>query len=115
MTNNIKTNLEAIFEGIRQNKIVETFEKYYDEKVVMFEKGDSTNRVGKEENRVAEQGFQSNATIHELKIIKLLIDGLNSAYESEMTFTYGGNKVTKTQWAIQQWTPNGLIVKEEFF
>ncbi|KAF2077786.1 hypothetical protein CYY_000907 [Polysphondylium violaceum] len=111
---NIRSNLEAVLKGIQENKIVETFDKYYHDDVVMFEKGDSTNRVGKAQNRVAEQGFASNATIHELKVLKVLVDGDNSAYEAEMTFTYAGNKITKTQWSIQQWK-DGLIIKEEFY
>eukprot|EP01132_Coremiostelium_polycephalum_P007649 gene7649-9408_t len=114
MSSNIRANLEAIIKGIQENKILEVFDKYYHEDVVMYEKGDSTNRVGKPANRKAEEGFVNNATIHEAKVLKVLVDGDNSAYEMYMDFTYGGNKVAKTQWALQQWK-EGLVIKEEFY
>ncbi|KAF2068579.1 hypothetical protein CYY_010094 [Polysphondylium violaceum] len=110
----VKKNLDAILRGIQENKILKTFDKYYHKDVVMYEKGDSTNRVGKVNNRIAEKSFAKNAKIHELKVLKVLIDGDNTAYESEMTFTYSGTKITKTQWALQQWK-DGLIIKEEFY
>ncbi|KAN0038144.1 hypothetical protein ACTA71_000316 [Dictyostelium dimigraforme] len=112
-TDDIRSKLESIIKGIQDNKILETFDKYYHDEVVMFEKGDSTNRVGKEQNRAAEEAFAGNATIHEAKVLKTIVDGENSAYEMFMDFTYGGNRVQKTQWAFQQWS-NGLIIKEEF-
>ncbi|EGC34593.1 hypothetical protein DICPUDRAFT_79653 [Dictyostelium purpureum] len=109
-----KENLEEIIKGIQENKILEAFDKYYHDDVIMFEKGDSTNRVGKAANRKAEEGFVNNATIHEAKVLKLLVDGDNTAYEMLMDFTYGGNRITKTQWAIQQWK-DGKVIKEEFY
>ncbi|KAN0050322.1 hypothetical protein ACTA71_003441 [Dictyostelium dimigraforme] len=110
----IKENLEAIIKGIQENKILEVFDKYYHDDVVMYEKGDSTNRVGKEANRKAEESFVNNATIHEARITKVLVDGNNTAYEMFMDFTYGGNKVAKTQWALQEWK-DGKVIKEEFY
>ncbi|EFA84772.1 hypothetical protein PPL_01764 [Heterostelium album PN500] len=67
MSSNIKSNIEAIIKGIESNKILDIFEKYYAEDVVMYEKGDSSNRVGKDQNRKAEEAFVNNATIHEVK------------------------------------------------
>ncbi|KAK5581022.1 hypothetical protein RB653_001049 [Dictyostelium firmibasis] len=110
----VKENLEAIIKAIQENKILEAFDKYYHDDIVMYEKGDSTNRVGKEANRKAEESFVNNATIHEAKIVKILVDGNNTAYEMFMDFTYGGNKVAKTQWAIQEWK-DGKVIKEEFY
>ncbi|EGC38785.1 hypothetical protein DICPUDRAFT_28055 [Dictyostelium purpureum] len=109
----IKANLEAIIKGIQENRILEVFDKYYHDDIVMFEKGDSTNRVGKEANRKAEEAFTSNATIHEARVLKTIIDGNNTAYEMFMDFTYGGNKIQKSQWAFQEWS-DGKIIKEEF-
>ncbi|EGG16540.1 hypothetical protein DFA_09084 [Cavenderia fasciculata] len=80
----------------------------------MFEKGDSTNRVGKDANRKAEESFVNNATIHEAKDTCRPGRSHNTAYEMYMDFTYGGHKVQKTQWALQQWK-GGLVIKEEFF
>ncbi|KAK5584570.1 hypothetical protein RB653_006183 [Dictyostelium firmibasis] len=110
----VKVSLEAIIKGIQEGKILEVFDKYYHNDVIMYEKGDSTNRVGKAANRKAEESFVNNATINEAKLLKLLVDGDNTAYEMYMDFTYGGHPVKKSQWAVQQWS-NGLIIKEEFY
>ncbi|EFA79734.1 hypothetical protein PPL_07425 [Heterostelium album PN500] len=120
MSVNIRENINAIIKGIQENKILEIFEKYYADDVVMYEKGDSTNRVGKDQNRKAEEAFVNNATIHEAKrmfdidrfILKVLVDGNNTAYEMYMDFTYGGHNIKKTQWAIQQWNNNGLVFNQ---
>ncbi|EFA83907.1 hypothetical protein PPL_02977 [Heterostelium album PN500] len=69
MSANIRENNNAIIKGIQENKILEIFEKYYADDVVMYEKGDSANRVGKYQNRKAEEAFVNNATIHEAKVI----------------------------------------------
>ncbi|KAM9961840.1 hypothetical protein ACTFIR_004701 [Dictyostelium discoideum] len=111
---NIKSNLESIIKGIQDNKILEVFDKYYHQDVIMYEKGDSTNRVGKAANRKAEESFVNNATIHEAKLLKLLVDGNNTAYEMYMDFTYGEHRIKKNQWAVQQWS-NDLVIKEEFY
>ncbi|KAM9961839.1 hypothetical protein ACTFIR_004700 [Dictyostelium discoideum] len=111
---NIKSNLESIIKGIQDNKILEVFDKYYHQDVIMYEKGDSTNRVGKAANRKAEESFVNNATIHEAKLLKVLVDGNNTAYEMFMDFTYGEHRIKKNQWAVQQWS-NDLVIKEEFY
>ncbi|KAM9958198.1 hypothetical protein ACTFIW_001058 [Dictyostelium discoideum] len=111
---NVESNLQAIIKGIQQGKILEVFEKYYHNDVIMYEKGDSSNRVGKAANRKAEESFVNNATINEAKLLKALIDGDNTAYEMYMDFTYSGHPVKKTQWAVQQWS-NDLVIKEEFY
>ncbi|EFA76519.1 hypothetical protein PPL_10287 [Heterostelium album PN500] len=113
MTNTNKQNLEEIIKGIEENRILDVFEKYYHDDCVMFEKGDSTNRVGKDANRKAEESFVQNAQIHSVKLNKIMADGNNTAYEMYMDFTYGGHNVKKTQWAIQEWR-DGKVIKEEF-
>ncbi|KAM9978116.1 hypothetical protein ACTFIY_011855 [Dictyostelium cf. discoideum] len=95
-SSDIKSNLESIIKGIQTNKILEVFDKYYHQDIIIFEKGDSTNHVGKAANRKAEESFVNNSTIHESKLLKLLVDANNiSAYS-------------------QQWS-NGLVIKEEFY
>ncbi|EFA74722.1 hypothetical protein PPL_11753 [Heterostelium album PN500] len=101
MSTNIREIINAIIKGIQENKILEIFE--------------STMLVGKDQNRKAEEAFVNNATIHEAKVLKVWVDGNNTTYEMYMDFTYGGHNVKKTQWAIQKWNNNGLVVKEEFF
>ncbi|EGC33899.1 hypothetical protein DICPUDRAFT_80349 [Dictyostelium purpureum] len=110
----IRENLEAVIKGIQDSKILEVFDKYYHDDIVMYEKGDSTNRVGKSANRKAEEGFVANAVISEAKVLKILVDGNNTAYEMLMKFTYAGHPVEKVQWCLQEWK-DGKIIKEEFY
>ncbi|EGC29766.1 hypothetical protein DICPUDRAFT_158609 [Dictyostelium purpureum] len=84
---NTKTKLLEVIKGIQENRIMEVFEKYYHDDVIMYEKRDSTNRVGKEANRISEQVFADNVIIKEAKILKLLVDGNNSAYQMFMDFS----------------------------
>ncbi|KAM9959486.1 hypothetical protein ACTFIR_000563 [Dictyostelium discoideum] len=112
MSNN-KESLERIIKGIQNNQILKVFEEFYHYEIVMYENGDSSNRVGKAANRKAEESFVNNATINEARVLKTIVDGDNTAYEMYMDFTYGGHPVKKTQWAFQQWS-NGKIIKEEF-
>ncbi|GAM21093.1 hypothetical protein SAMD00019534_042680 [Acytostelium subglobosum LB1] len=114
MSPSIRDNLNEIIKGIQENRILDMFEKYYHADVVMFEKGDSTNRVGKEANYKSEKNFVDNAKIHEAKVTKILVDGNNTAYEMYMDFTYGEHNIKKTQWALQEWK-DGLVIKEEFY
>ncbi|EFA75047.1 hypothetical protein PPL_11732 [Heterostelium album PN500] len=107
---NLRLNLESIIKGIQENRILEVFDKFYHQDIVMYEKGDSTNRVGFAENRKVEEGFSSNATVHEAKVLKIIVDADNTAYEMYMDFTYGGNRIQKTQWAFQQWKDNKVII-----
>ncbi|KYQ93349.1 hypothetical protein DLAC_06020 [Tieghemostelium lacteum] len=109
----IEQSLNAIIKGIQSNKILEVFDKYYHDEVVMYENGTSENRTGKAANRKAEEGFVNNATIHSAVVNKLLITGNNTSYEMTMDFTYGGHRIQKTQWAFQEWK-DGKIIKEEF-
>ncbi|EFA77348.1 hypothetical protein PPL_12560 [Heterostelium album PN500] len=98
----VRDNLNDIIDSIKENRILESFEKYYHDDVVMYEKGNCTNRVGKEQNRIAEQWFVDNAVINEVKLTKMMVDGLNSAYEMYMDITEGGVNSKNTQWAIQE-------------
>ncbi|GAM21799.1 hypothetical protein SAMD00019534_049740, partial [Acytostelium subglobosum LB1] len=109
----VAEGIQEILKGILEGRILEIFDKYYHKDIVMYEKGDSTNRVGKAANRIAEESFIKNATFHEARVEKLIIDGNNTAYQMYLDFTYGGHRVQKTQWAMQEWK-DGLVIKEEF-
>ncbi|GAM18184.1 hypothetical protein SAMD00019534_013590, partial [Acytostelium subglobosum LB1] len=111
---NIRERLNAILNGVKEGKYMEEFEKYYHKDVVMIDTGDTTNRVGKEQNRKTEQTFYDNSVLHEVKVNKILVDGNNSAYEIYMHFTNGGVNTKWLVWSIQEWK-DGLIIKEEFW
>ncbi|EFA75297.1 hypothetical protein PPL_11373 [Heterostelium album PN500] len=87
---NLRLNLESIIKGIQENRILEVFDKFYHQDIVM-------------------KGFSSNATVHEAKVLKIIVDADNTGYEMYMDFTYAGNRMQKTQWAFQQWKNNKYL------
>lgn len=110
-----KTNVQALIEGITTGRLLEAFERFYADDVVMSENGvHDEARVGKTKNRAYEEAFVGNSTWHGVKIGPVIADGDTTAYEMWMDATVFGNRVTRTQWAVQQWR-DGKIVKETFF
>ncbi|EFA77285.1 hypothetical protein PPL_12496 [Heterostelium album PN500] len=110
----IREKLEDIMKAVGEKRILEVFDKYYANDIVMYENGDATNRHGREENRASEVAFTENAVVHEATVKKVIVDGNLTAYEMYLDFTYAGENVKKNQWAFQEWNDQGLIVKEEF-
>ncbi|KAF2073961.1 hypothetical protein CYY_004748 [Polysphondylium violaceum] len=111
-TTDIRKNLNSILKAIQENRILEAFEKYYHNDIIIYEKG--VNRVGKQENRTFEQGLASHTIVSDLKVLTLLVDENCSAYECIITFsTDQDTNITKSHyWSFQKWD-QGLIVKEE--
>ena len=83
----IKNNVEKLNTLIKEGKILEAFEKYYDDDVIIQVNGNSPI-IGKELNRDREMIFLQE------------IEKLNSADINSVT--YGGEKdnVSMTEWAI---------------
>ena len=111
-----RKSIQDIIEHVTTGRVLEAFEKYYDETVVMSENGDpEQTRTGKEANRGYETYFVENAVWHGVKVGPVLADGDVTSYEMWMDFTIDGQRVTRTQWAVQHWTDKGLVAKEAFF
>jgi hypothetical protein len=110
-----RANLLSLIEGLTTGRLMEVFEKFYADDVVMSENGEEDPaRVGKEANRGYEAYFAANAEWHGVKLGPVLADGDTSAYEMWMDFTINGMHVVRTQWAVQTWK-NGQIVREVFY
>ena len=110
-----KARVLDLIEGITTGKLLEKFEHYYAEGVVMSENGDpAQTRVGKDANRQYETYFVENSEWFGVKVGPVLADGDTTAYEMWMDFAIGGQRMTRTQWAVQQWR-DGQIVRETFF
>lgn len=110
-----KQLIEELNNLVLQGRMMEAFEKFYDEDIIMQE-NENAPTVGKEANRKREEEFMNN-----------LID-FRSA---QVLNTTSGENVTMVQWAydythkawgtrnftqvsVQHWK-NGKIVKEQFF
>jgi hypothetical protein len=110
-----RKNLMELLDGLSTGRLMEVFDKFYADDVVMMENAvPDEGRVGKEKNRAYEQYFADNAQWHGAKLGPVLVDGDHSAYEMWMDLTFMGQRMQRTQVAVQSWS-NGKIVKEVFF
>lgn len=98
-------------------KLLEGFEKYYAENVVMRELGEEP-RVGKDANRVHEINYmQSIKEVHGAGILSFSEDTENNKtmVESWMDLTFANDfRIKIQQVAVQTWE-NGLIINEIFY
>ncbi|MDX1954206.1 MAG: nuclear transport factor 2 family protein [Chitinophagaceae bacterium] len=111
----LRTQVDQLNQMILEGKILEAFEKFYDDNVVMQD-NDYPARVGKDINRQYEEAFVSGLTeFRGAKILNTLIsDGL-AVVEWWFDYThkdYGTR--TYVQLAVQRWK-NGKIVEEKFY
>lgn len=102
---------------VNAGKLLEGFEKYYAENVVMQELGEEP-RVGKDANRTHDINFmQSIKEVHGGGILSFAEDADNykTMVESWMDLTFAnGFRVKMQQVAVQTWE-NGLIINEIFY
>lgn len=112
----IRPLVDELNQMILQGKIMEAFEKFYADNVVMQD-NDYPLRVGKAENRAFEQSFVDNLTA--FRGAKLgnvtVIDGGIAAIEWWFDYTHKewGDR-TYSQIAVQRWK-DGQIVEEKFY
>jgi len=83
----LKNNVEKLNVLIKEGKIMEAFEKYYGDEVVIQVNGNSPI-TGKEQNRRREMIFLQE------------IEKLNSAVINSVTFGGTDDNVSMTEWAI---------------
>lgn len=101
---------------ILQGKIMDAFEKYYADEIIMQENEDDL-RIGKEINRKHEEAFSSNITEFRSAEVKNVIVSDNlTVVEWDFDFTHkdwGDRKFT--QIAVQRWNNDGQIINEKFY
>ena len=113
------TNVEQLDKQLNDDvlsgKIMEAFEKYYADDVVMQENSEEP-RVGKAANRKAEEEFMSSVEAFNGASVKAsAVNGDVTFSEWEMDITFkGGKRVTMSQVAVRHWK-NGKIAHERFF
>lgn len=112
----IKEDVAELNDMILQGKMMNAFEKFYSEDVIMQENSE-TPRVGKDTNREFEKQFMSNIQeFHSAKLIKSAFsdDGTIAMNYWEMDVTFkDGKRRQSAQVAVQEWK-DGKIVRERF-
>ena len=110
----IRKDVQAVIDGILEGQILETFDRYYDDEVVMSENGND-ERVGKAANRAYEEAFVNGVTFHGAELGSVVVDGDRAAIEWIFDLTpNGGERVQQKQVALQQWR-DGKVVRETFY
>lgn len=100
---------------VLSGKILDAFEKFYADDVVMQENSEEPRR-GKDANRKAEEEFMSSVEqFHSARVVASAINGDVSFSEWEMELTFkGGHRAKMNQVAVRKWK-NGKVVHERFF
>ena len=113
------TNLEratALYNQVGQGQILEAFETYYSDNVVMEEP--NGNRSGKDACRAYEQQFLESVEAFHGMEVKAISEDANKGkvlIEVAMDVTFkGGQRVNMEQVAVQHWQ-DGQIVHERFY
>lgn len=102
---------------ILQGEILEAFDKFYADDIVM-EEGDD-KRVGKEANREYEEQFvDSLEAFHAAEIKARAVDEDNSVtfseWHNEMTLE-GVGRIEQKQVSVRTWNDDGQITHEKFY
>lgn len=111
----IKNLVEDLAKMIGEGKILEAFEKYYAEDVVMQENEDAP-RVGKDVNREYEKAFvEGIVEFHGGKTLGIATGDNYSVIESSMDVTHKDwGRIARTQVAVQHWK-DGKVISEKFY
>ena len=111
----LKQNVQQLNNMILEGKILDAFEKFYADDVVMQD-NDYPVRVGKDVNRQHEEAFVGGLTeFRGAKVINSIVSDDLAVTEWWMDYThkdYGTRNYT--QLAVQRWK-NGKIVEEKFY
>lgn len=111
----IKRHVQAVIDGILTGKILETFDTYYADDVVMSENR-TDERVGKKVNREYEVQFLDNVhEFHGAQVGRVIVESEHAAVEWSFDITFkDGNRVKMQQVAVQTWK-DGKIIREDFY
>jgi ketosteroid isomerase-like protein len=106
-----------LYAMIGQGQMLEAFEKYYHEDVVMIE-ADGKERVGKDANREFEKQFMASiAEMHDDGVYAITSNEETGTtmVETWMDTTFkDGNRMKMEEVCVQQWK-GGLIIRERFY
>lgn len=111
----LRTSVDSLNQMILEGKILDAFEKFYAEDVVMQD-NDYPARVGKTVNRSYEEAFVNGLTeFRGAKVVNTLISDGIAVVEWWFDYTHKDYGVRNyTQVSVQRWK-NGQIVEEKFY
>jgi ketosteroid isomerase-like protein len=111
----VKTLDDQLNQQIQAGAILEAFEKFYADDVVMQENADEP-KVGKEACRQAERAaLGAIEEFHGVRLLGSAVNGDTSYSEWEFDATYkGAGRVKQAQVAARRWK-DGRIVHERFY
>ncbi len=110
----VRQHVQAVIDGILKGEILETFDRFYADDVVMSENGND-ERKGKTESRAYEEAFVNGVTFHGAEVGEVIVDGDRAAIEWTFDLTpNGGERVQQKQVAVQVWR-DGLVARETFY
>jgi hypothetical protein len=111
----LRTNVDQLNQMILEGKILDAFDKFYDDAVVMQD-NDYPARNGKAVNRQYEEAFVGGLTeFRGAKVVNTLVS--DDLAVTEWWFDYDHKDYgtrNYTQLAVQRWK-NGKIVEEKFY
>lgn len=111
----LRTSVDQLNQMILEGKILDAFEKFYSEDVVMQD-NDYPVRVGKDVNRQYEEAFVNGLTeFRGAKVLHTLISDGIAVIEWWFDYTHKDYGVRNyRQVCVQRWK-NGKIVEEKFY
>jgi hypothetical protein len=111
----LRTNVDQLNQMILEGKILDAFDKFYAEDVVMQD-NNYPAREGKALNRQYEEAFVGGLTeFRGAKVVNTLISDDLAVVEWWFDYTHKDYGVRNyTQLAVQRWK-NGQIVEEKFY
>ena len=113
----VRDDVNALNGMILQGQILDAFDQYYADDVVMQENNEEP-RVGKATNRTYEEAFVNGLTAFngaEVQALAVNEDDGTAMIQWWMDFSHKDyGDISRTQVSVQQWK-NGQIVHERFF
>lgn len=113
----LEDNVKGYFDLLSQGKMMDAFEKYYAEDIVMQENNEEP-RVGKEANRKFEIEFMSSLEeVHDQQVKNVAINAETGVVfiQGYMDATFKGvGRAPMEEVQVQTWK-DGQIVHEKFF
>lgn len=112
---NLQAHVEELNQMVLEGKILEAFDKFYHDDIVMQE-NDHEPRRGKAANRQYEEQFVGSLeAFHDAKV-KTQIVGENvdaSDWFMDMTFK-NGHRAQRDQVSVREWK-DGKVIRENFY
>ncbi|MBU0530212.1 MAG: nuclear transport factor 2 family protein [Candidatus Aenigmatarchaeota archaeon] len=111
----VRKNVDNLVSMVLNGKMMEAFEEYYADNVVMQE-NEQPARKGKVESRKFEQMFvESVKQVHGAEAKNVAVVGDTAFIEWFMDITFkDGTRKKMTEVAVQKWK-NGKVVHEKFY